>query len=1163
MTNDSGQKTKEKTSFLLELYKKALNIDENKLYEYFLDHAIEVTESRIGFFHFVNNDQKTIKLTLWNKKTLQNCSAHYDTHYPMEQAGNWADSIRKKHAIIYNDFKVSPNQKGLPKGHVPLERLVSYPILEKGKVYAIFGVGNKKKRYDEGDIAKLELVGNELNKILKQKRAETELKKLNRTLRAMSNSSQALTRAADEESFLQEICRIINIDCGYKMVWVGLTQKDSAKSVLPVAYAGFEEGYLDSLKITWADTPRGRGPTGRAIRTGQPQLCINILTDPTLKPWRKEALKRGYASSIALPLKSGDIVFGALTLYSAEKDFCSDDEVKLLTELASDFARGIMILRLKAEKDRAQAEVSNQAALIDLSPDGIFVRNLEGTIIFWSKGAEKLYGWSKKEALGQNASELLKTKFPEPYKQIVSKLKQNNTWSGDLFHTTKNGRKLTVQSCWKPKLNYKGKITEIMESNVDITERIKAEDALKKAKVDWERTFDSVPDLIAILDNNHKILRANKSMAQALKTTPEQAIGLNCYTCVHGANEPPEFCPHAKSLLDEKEHTAEVHEDRLGGDFLVSTTPLKDEFGRMIGSVHVARDITERKRAEDARRKSEEKYRSYIEVTGELGWTTNAKGEVVEDIPTFRNYTGLSFDEVKGWGWSRAIHPEDLERTTKVWKKAVENKNNYEIEYRLRRRDGVYRHFLARGAPLFNESGDVIDWVGTCIDITKRKEMEDELLETLKASQSRQSEVAALLEASKAVLVHREFGKASKVIFDCCKNLLGASAGYVALLSQDQKENQVLFLDAGGRPCTVDPALPMPIRGLRASSYLTGKVTYDNDFVNSRWVDLMPRGHVVLNNVMFAPLIIDRKTVGIIGLANKSIPFTERDAQMATAFGEIASIALINSQTLERLSENEKLLKTHSENLEQMVEEKTRQLRDSERLATIGATAGMVGHDIRNPLQAIISDLYLAKEELVFCPDSENKTAIKESLSEIEKNADYINKIVADLQDFARPLNPSIQKMDLQSVCSDILSKANIPKNIKLSCTISENASELVADENWVKRILFNLVNNAVQAMPTGGDLTILGIREGSDLIISVQDTGLGIPEDVKSKLFIPLFTTKSKGQGFGLAVIKRLTEALNGKVTFNSIMGKGTKFNIILPAPSGELTKTASETKG
>ena len=1058
---------------------------------------------------------------------------------------------------------MSPNQKGLPKGHAPLQRLLSYPIVEKGKVCAIFGVGNKRGLYDKEDIAQLELVASELNKIIKQKSVENELKKLNRALRAISDTNQALIHAVDEKSFLQEICRIINIDCGYKMVWVGLAQGDNAKSVLAVACAGFEEGYLDSLEITWADTTRGRGPTGKAIRTGQPQACINIQNDPTLRPWRKEALKRGYASSIAFPLKSGGIVFGALTLYSADQNICSDDEVKLLTELASDFARGIMMLRLKADKERAQAEVFNQAALIDLSPDGIFVRNLKGTIIFWSKGAEKLYGWSKKEALGQNASKLLKTKFPEPYKQIISRLKKNNEWSGDLLHIAKNGRRITVQSCWQLKLNVKGKISEIMESNVDITERMKAEEALKKAKVDWERTFDSVPDLIAILDNNHKIVRANKAMAQALKTTPEQAVGLKCYTCVHGTDEPPEFCPHVKSLLDKQEHMAEVHEERLGGDFLVSTTPLKDEFGRMIGSVHVARDITERKKADDARRKSEEKYRSFIEVTGELGWTTNAKGEVVEDIPTFRNYTGQSFDEVKGLGWSKAIHPEDLERTTKVWKKAVENKTDYEIEYRLKRRDGVYRHFLARGMPLLSEYRNVIDWVGTCIDITRHKEMENELLETLKASQARQSEVAALLEASKAVLVHREFSKASKVIFDSCKNLLGATAGYVALLSEDEKENQVLFLDAGELPCTVDPTLPMPIRGLRASSYLTGKVACNNDFVNSQWVKLMPKGHVVLNNVMFAPLIIDSKTVGIIGLANKPIPFTKRDEQMAAAFGEIASIALINSQTLERLAENEKLLKTHSENLEQTVEEKTKQLRDSERLATIGATAGMVGHDIRNPLQAIISDLYLAKEELAFCPDSENKIAVKESLSEIEKNAEYINKIVADLQDFARPLNPSIQKIDLQSVFNDILSKANIPENIKLSFTIGENAKELVADENWVKRILFNLVNNAVQAMPKGGALTILTIRDGSDITISVQDTGLGIPEEIKSKLFMPLFTTKSKGQGFGLAVIKRLTEALKGKVTFYSELEKGTKFNITLPAPSDEQTKTTSETKG
>lgn len=994
----------------------------------------------------------------------------------------------------------------------------------------------------------------------KSKASGEKLKKINRTLRAISESNQALMRANDEKTFLQEACRIINVDCGYKMVWVGIAQEDKAKSVLPVASAGFIEGYLESLKITWADTMRGHGPTGRAIRTGQPQVCVNTGTDPTFKPWRKEAIRRGYVSSISLPLKSGEKVFGALNLYSAEQNIFSDDEVKLLTELATDFANGIMMLRLKAEKERAQAEVFNQAALIDLSPDGIFVRDLNGTIKFWSKGAEKLYGWSKKEVVGQNATKLLKTKFPESYEQIISKLNRNNEWSGDLVHYTKDGERIIVQSWWQPKVNETGNIVEIMESNVDITDRIKAEEALEKVKLDWERTFDSVPDLIAILDKNHRIVRANKAMAQALKTTPEQTIGLSCYTCVHGTDEPPRSCPHAKSLLDEKEHTAEVHEDRLGGDFLVSTTPLKDEFGRVVGSVHVARNITERKEIENALRKSEEKYRSYIEVTGELGWTTNANGEVVEDIPTFRNYTGQSYEEVKGWGWSKALHPEDLERTTMVWKKALKNKSNYEIEYRLKRRDGVYRHFLARGVPLLDEYGSVVDWVGTCIDITKRKEIENELMETLKASQSRQSEVSALLEASKAVLIHREFNKASKVIFDCCKNLLGATAGYVALLSDDEKENQVLFLDAGGLPCTVNPTLPMPIRGLRANAYRTGKVAYNNDFGNSQWAELMPEGHVILANVLFAPLTIDNRTVGIIGLANKPKPFTERDAQMAAAFGEIASVALINSQTFEKLAENEELLKTHSQNLEQMVEEKTNQLRDSERLATIGATAGMVGHDIRNPLQAIISDIYLAKEELAFCQDNENRTAIEENLSEIEKNAEYINKIVADLQDFARPLIPCIQRLDLKKIILESLSSINIPENIAVSCTVNESANEIMADENWVKRILFNLVNNAIQAMPKGGTFTILAYGDNSSITISVQDTGFGIPEEVKSRLFTPLFTTKSKGQGFGLAVIKRLTEALNGKVTFDSEIGKGTTFKINLPAISNGKKKATQE---
>jgi PAS domain S-box-containing protein len=140
----------------------------------------------------------------------------------------------------------------------------------------------------------------------------------------------------------------------------------------------------------------------------------------------------------------------------------------------------------------------------------------------------------------------------------------------------------------------------------DITERKLTEEALRRTKEEWERTFASVPDLIAILDNDHKVLRVNKAMARRLTHEPEECVGLHCYEAVHGLVEPPEFCPHTLTLKDGREHIEEVHEEHLRGDFLVSTTPLHDEHGKMIGSIHVAHDITERKRAEEELRQAKE-----------------------------------------------------------------------------------------------------------------------------------------------------------------------------------------------------------------------------------------------------------------------------------------------------------------------------------------------------------------------------------------------------------------------------------------------------------------------------------------------------------------------------------------------------------------------------
>ncbi len=251
-----------------------------------------------------------------------------------------------------------------------------------------------------------------------------------------------------------------------------------------------------------------------------------------------------------------------------------------------------------------------------------------------------------------------------------------------------------------------------------------------------------------------------------------------------------------------------------------------------------------------------------------------------------------------------------------------------------------------------------------------------------------------------------------------------------------------------------------------------------------------------------------------------------------------------------RLEEKAAEVEEYATGMEELAEERAIKLKDAERMAAIGATAGMVGHDIRNPLQAITSDMYIAKQELKDLPDSEQKHTALESITETEKNVEYINKIVQDLQDYARPLNPKIEESDLRSVIEGMIAKNGMPKNIDVEVDVKENAQRIRADTYYINRILTNLVTNAVQAMPDGGKLWIRARKDGQDTILSVKDTGVGIPESIKEKMFTLMFTTKSKGQGFGLPVVKRMAESLGGTITFESQEGKGTTFNVRLPPP-------------
>ncbi len=193
--------------------------------------------------------------------------------------------------------------------------------------------------------------------ITDRRRSDMALGKVNRALIILSRCNHALVRAQNEEDLLNDICQIIVEEGGYRLAWVGIAMQNKKKSVIPVAQAGYEEGYLDSLNITWDDTERGRGPTGTAVRTGKPSIGKDIMNDPNFAPWRPEATKRGYASSIALPLIAEGRVMGALNIYAVEAHAFNQEEVDLLGQLADDLSFGIISLRARDERKKAVDEL--------------------------------------------------------------------------------------------------------------------------------------------------------------------------------------------------------------------------------------------------------------------------------------------------------------------------------------------------------------------------------------------------------------------------------------------------------------------------------------------------------------------------------------------------------------------------------------------------------------------------------------------------------------------------------------------------------------------------------------------------------------------------------------------------------------------------------------
>lgn len=297
-----------------------------------------------------------------------------------------------------------------------------------------------------------------------------------------------------------------------------------------------------------------------------------------------------------------------------------------------------------------------------------------------------------------------------------------------------------------------GQQPQVIGSFQDVTERKQMEDGLRRTKEEWEETFNAVPDLIAILNNKYELVRVNRAMAERLGLPAEDCIGLRCYKAVHGTDAPPAYCPNSLLLRDAEEHSIEVYEERLGGYYMVTTSPLRDTNGRVIGSVHVAHDIAERKRAEDELRESEQRYKSlYLMMrlmcdnVPDLIWAKDldrrflfVNRAVCEKLLLARDTTEpLGKDDMFFVQRERDAHPDNPNWHT-FGEICVDSDAVVMGTRKSERFDefgnvkGEFLNLDVYKAPFINEQGEMIGTVGCGRDVTETRNLRTQLLRAQK-----------------------------------------------------------------------------------------------------------------------------------------------------------------------------------------------------------------------------------------------------------------------------------------------------------------------------------------------------------------------------------------------------------------------------------------------
>ncbi|HTC49939.1 MAG TPA: PAS domain S-box protein [Candidatus Aquilonibacter sp.] len=388
------------------------------------------------------------------------------------------------------------------------------------------------------------------------------------------------------------------------------------------------------------------------------------------------------------------------------------------------------------ERKQAERALSEQARLLDLSNDAIFVRDAEDQVTYWNKAATELYGFTRNEALGRVTHEMLQTQFPEHLEKINQQLHRDGRWNGELVHTRKDGTKIAVISRWVLDREANGNARCILETNNDITQSKRTEKALRESEERFRAIVETTPECVKLMSADGTLLHMNRpGLAMVGARSADEVVGKSVYDLIAPEDRSRFEAFNEKICRGEQ---GSLQFDMVGLDgkrrhMETHAAPLRNPDETVV-HLAVTADISERKQAQDLLRTSEERFRALVNASSDVVYRISPDWSEMRELDG-RGFIADMGKPRKDW-LNEYIHPDDQPLVLRTIREAVRTKSTFGLEHRVRRTDGTLGWTYSRAVPLLNVKGEILEWFGAAGDVTARKEAEEnfrKLAQTLDA----------------------------------------------------------------------------------------------------------------------------------------------------------------------------------------------------------------------------------------------------------------------------------------------------------------------------------------------------------------------------------------------------------------------------------------------